>query len=80
VQRSAIDWGFRIAPTYGENYRYTTAIGFLSNAYTYQNRFAGFDLPMPYGAIFIPLYRRGAVIPTRSLYHVAGYRSATGAK
>src|ERR1700719_3109678 len=27
VQKDHIDWGFRVAPIYGENYRYTTAYG-----------------------------------------------------
>ena len=30
VQKDHIDWGFRIAGLYGENYRYTTAYGFAS--------------------------------------------------
>jgi hypothetical protein len=59
VQKDHIDWGFRIAPTYGENYRYTTAIGLFSNAYIYQNHFAGFDLPMAYGEVFIPNIAEG---------------------
>jgi hypothetical protein len=27
VQKTSVDWGFRFAPIYGENYRYTTALG-----------------------------------------------------
>ena len=27
VQKDHVDWGFRVAPIYGENYRYTTAYG-----------------------------------------------------
>jgi len=30
VQKDHVDWGFRIAPIYGENYRYTTAYGLWS--------------------------------------------------
>jgi hypothetical protein len=31
VQRDNIDWGFRVAGMYGENYRYTISYGFLSD-------------------------------------------------
>ena len=54
VQKSGIDWGFRFAPLYGENYRYTTALGFFSNQYTYANRAMGFDMPMAYGELYVP--------------------------
>ena len=30
VQKDHVDWGFRLAPIYGENYRYTTAYGLWS--------------------------------------------------
>ncbi len=31
VQKDHIDWGFRVAPIYGETYRYTIAYGLASN-------------------------------------------------
>src|ERR1700722_10855398 len=31
VQKDHVDWGFRVAPIYGENYRYTTAYGLFSS-------------------------------------------------
>jgi hypothetical protein len=54
VQKTNIDWGFRLAPVYGENYRYTTALGFFSNQYVYANNFMGFDMPMAYGELYVP--------------------------
>jgi hypothetical protein len=54
VQADHVDWGFRIAPIYGENYRYTTAYGLFSNQLLNQNLNNGFDIPMAYAELFIP--------------------------
>ncbi len=51
VQKDHVDWGFRIAPIYGENYRYTTAYGLWSNQLLNQNKNYGYDLPMAYGEV-----------------------------
>jgi hypothetical protein len=59
VQKTSLDWGFRLSPIYGENYRYTTALGFFSNQLAYQNHFAGFDMPMAYGELFVPYIGEG---------------------
>jgi Putative beta-barrel porin-2, OmpL-like. bbp2 len=59
VQTTNIDWGFRLSPMYGENYRYTTALGFFSNQFVYQNHFAGFDMPMVYGEVYVPYVAEG---------------------
>jgi hypothetical protein len=59
VQKTRVDWGFRFAPLYGENYRYTTALGFFSNQLVNQNRFNGFDMPMAYGEVFVPFVADG---------------------
>ena len=47
VQNDHIDWGFRVAPIYGENYRYTTAYGLFSSQFLNQNLNSGFDIPWP---------------------------------
>jgi hypothetical protein len=62
VQKTSVDWGFRFAPIYGENYRYTTALGFFSNQLVNQNRFNGFDMPMAYGEVFVPFVADGVLI------------------
>ena len=54
VQKDHWDWGFRLSPLYGETYRYTTAFGFLSKQLQKWNLFAGFDIPMMYGELYIP--------------------------
>ncbi|MGK7055805.1 outer membrane beta-barrel protein [Bradyrhizobium sp. 1050_B9_N1_2] len=62
VQKDHIDWGFRIAPIYGENYRYTTAYGLWSNQLLQQNRNYGYDMPMAYGEVFIPYLADGLLL------------------
>jgi hypothetical protein len=62
VQKDHVDWGFRIAPIYGENYRYTTAYGLFSSQLLNQNQNNGFDIPMAYGEIFIPQVLEGLMI------------------
>jgi Putative beta-barrel porin-2, OmpL-like. bbp2 len=59
VQRDHVDWGFRIAPIYGENYRYTTAYGLWSNQLLNRNANNGYDMPMAYGEVFIPWVMQG---------------------
>jgi hypothetical protein len=59
VQTDHIDWGFRIAPIYGENYRYTTAYGLGSNQLLNNNANNGWDIPMAYGEVFIPWVLQG---------------------
>ena len=61
VQKTSVDWGFRFAPMYGENYRYTTALGFFSNQLVNENRFNGFDMPMVYGEVFVPSIADGVL-------------------
>jgi Putative beta-barrel porin-2, OmpL-like. bbp2 len=62
VQKDHIDWGFRLAPIYGENYRYTTAYGLFSNQFLNQNLNSGFDIPMAYAELFIPQVMEGLII------------------
>src|ERR1700755_3002337 len=62
VQKDHVDWGFRIAPIFGENYRYTTAYGLFSSQLLNQNSNNGFDIPMAYGEVFIPQLAEGLMI------------------
>ena len=62
VQKDHIDWGFRVAPIYGENYRYTTAYGLFSSQLLNQNLNNGFDIPMAYGEVFVPQIMEGLMI------------------
>ena len=62
VQTDHWDWGFRIAPIYGENYRYTTAYGLFSNQFLKNNQNYGFDIPMAYVELFIPQVMDGLML------------------
>jgi Putative beta-barrel porin-2, OmpL-like. bbp2 len=62
VQKDHIDWGFRVAPIYGENYRYTTAYGLFSSQFLNQNLNSGFDIPMAYVELFVPQVMEGLMI------------------
>jgi hypothetical protein len=59
VQKQHWDWGFRLSPIYGENYRYTTGLGFDSNQLVIHNHYTGFDMPMAYGELYIPNVAEG---------------------
>jgi hypothetical protein len=62
VQKDHVDWGFRIAPIYGENYRYTTAYGLWSYQLLNHNSNYGYDMPMAYGEMFIPQIMEGLLV------------------
>ncbi len=62
VQKDHIDWGFRLAPIFGENYRYTTAYGLWSYQLLNQNKNNGYDMPMAYGEVFIPQIAEGLLV------------------
>jgi hypothetical protein len=54
VQTDHIDWGFRISPIYGLDYRFTTSKGIFSNQLLGENKENGFDIPMAYFDLYIP--------------------------
>jgi hypothetical protein len=62
VQKDHVDWGFRLAPIFGETYRYTTAYGLWSNQLLNHNSNYGYDLPMAYGEVFVPQVAEGLMI------------------
>jgi Putative beta-barrel porin-2, OmpL-like. bbp2 len=62
VQKDHVDWGFRLAPIFGENYRYTTAYGLWSYQLLNQNKNYGYDMPMAYGEVFIPQIAEGLMV------------------
>jgi Putative beta-barrel porin-2, OmpL-like. bbp2 len=57
VQLDHIDWGFRISTLFGENYRYTTAYGLLSDQLLNHNLVYGIDFPMVYTDIYVPIFQ-----------------------
>jgi hypothetical protein len=62
VQKDHIDWGFRLSPIYGENYRYTTAYGLWSYQLLNKNANNGYDMPMAYGEVFFPQVAQGLMV------------------
>lgn len=59
VQTDHVDWGFRIAQLYGQDYRYTTAKGILSQQLLARNHENGYDPVMVYVDIYIPKVAEG---------------------
>ncbi len=62
VQQDHVDWGFRVSPLYGADYRYTTAYGLMSNQLQKSNAQSGFDVMMAYGELYIPGVAQGLII------------------
>jgi hypothetical protein len=62
VQTDHVDWGFRVSAIYGENYRFTTSYGLVSNQYLGKNAVNGYDFPMVYGELFIPKIAEGLLV------------------
>ena len=62
VQKDHVDWGMRLSAIYGENYRYTTAFGLMSQQLLKHNREYGIDFPMLYGEVYIPQVAQGLMI------------------
>jgi len=54
VQTDHFDWGFRLTGIYGEDYRYTTSKGVLSNQLLGKNQTDGFDPVMAYVDLYFP--------------------------
>ena len=59
VQTSHFDWGFRVAQLYGQDYRYTTAKGVLSQQLLARNHEYGYDPVMFYADLYFPHVAKG---------------------
>jgi hypothetical protein len=59
VQTDHIDWGFRLTALYGEDYRFTTSKGVLSNQLLGKNSTDGFDPVMAYFDVYFPQVAEG---------------------
>jgi hypothetical protein len=62
VQTDHIDWGMRFSAIFGENYRYTTGYGYYSYQLLKHNNQNGYDFPMVYGEVYIPMILQGMMI------------------
>ena len=59
VQTEHFDWGFRVAQLYGQDYRYTTAKGILSQQLLARNHEYGYDPVMFYADLYFPHVAKG---------------------
>jgi Putative beta-barrel porin-2, OmpL-like. bbp2 len=62
VQTDHVDWGFRLTPMYGIDYRWTTAQGWFSGQLLNHNYLYGFDPVEAYGLVYVPKVAKGMVI------------------
>jgi Putative beta-barrel porin-2, OmpL-like. bbp2 len=62
VQTDHVDWGFRLTPIYGIDYRFTTAQGWFSGQLLNHNYLYGFDPVEAYALLYIPYVGKGMVI------------------
>jgi hypothetical protein len=60
VQKDHFDWGFRITNLYGQDYRYTTSHGMLSQQLLIKNAQYGYDPVMFYVDLYSPKIAQGA--------------------
>ena len=54
TQTDHFDWGFRITNLYGQDYRYTTSHGILSQQLLVKNSQYGYDPVMVYADLYFP--------------------------
>ena len=59
VQTDHVDWGFRIAQLWGQDYRYTTSKGVFSQQLLARNHEYGYDPVMYYVDIYVPHVAKG---------------------
>lgn len=59
VQTDHVDWGFRFAQLYGQDYRYTTSKGIFSQQLLAHNHQNGYDPVMAYLDVYFPHVGKG---------------------
>src|SRR5262249_56721425 len=77
VQTDHIDWGFRVAALYGENYRYTMSYRFASYQLLRRNDVYGYDVPNLYGEIYNPFVADGLMMRFGKFFSLFDIESPT---
>ncbi|MBV8755517.1 MAG: outer membrane beta-barrel protein [Hyphomicrobiales bacterium] len=77
VQTDHIDWGFRVAGLYGENYRYTMSYRFASYQLLGRNDVYGYDFPNLYGEIYSPFVADGLMLRFGKFFSLFDIESPT---
>lgn len=62
VQKSYMDWGFRVSNLYGIDYRYTNSTGYFSDQYTDHNNLYGYDPVEVFAQWYDPWIAEGMVL------------------
>jgi len=62
VQTDRFDWGFRFTSLYGDDYRWTTQEGTLSNQLLLRNQTSGYDPVEAYGMLYFPKWGQGTLV------------------
>jgi len=62
VQTRHGDWGVRLTAFYGNDYRFTTAEGYLSDQLLLRNQVYGFDPLEMYGILYFPRWGEGTIV------------------
>jgi hypothetical protein len=62
VQTDHFDWGFRLSNVFGEDYRYTTAKGWLSTQFFTYNNLYGYDPVETYFMLYFPKIWKGMIL------------------
>ena len=60
TQKDHFDWGFRVTNLYGQDYRYTTSHGILSQQLLLKNSQYGYDPVMVYADLYFPKLGQGS--------------------
>jgi hypothetical protein len=58
-QTDHVDWGFRISGVYGLDYRFMISRGLFSHQLLSENNYYGFDMPMVYLDLYLPMIFQG---------------------
>ena len=80
AQKDHFDWGWRVTSLYGQDYRFTTSKGMLSQQLLVKNAQYGWDPVMFYLDFYFPHVAQRHECAGGTLYLAAGHRGPTRAE